>query len=60
MEEEAAPPKKSHTLGDDLSRLSVQELAELREDCLAEAERIAAEINAKDATRAAAESVFKR
>ena len=59
MEDEAPPKPPKHTLGDDLSRLSVHELQELREACLAEAERIAAEIEAKGATRAAADSVFK-
>ena len=50
---------RAHTLGDDLSRLSVAELGALREACLAEAERIAAEIARKGATRAAADSVFR-
>ena len=51
--------KKGYALGDDLTRLSVRELEALREACLQEAERIAAEIVAKDATRNAANSVFK-
>lgn len=59
MEEEPAPLPKAHHLGADLSRLSVRELEALKDACLAEAERIAAEIEAKGATRAAADSVFK-
>jgi len=59
MDEETPQKPRHHTLGEDLSRLSVRELEELRAACLAEAERIAAEIETKGATRAAAESVFK-
>ncbi len=53
------PQVAAHTIGADLSRLSVDELREIRRQCLAEAERINDEINAKDATRVAAASVFK-
>jgi len=62
MDEHDARPKPQnapHTIGASLERLSVSELRELREACLAEADRIEAEMNAKDATRAAAASVFK-
>ncbi|XWN30363.1 MAG: DUF1192 domain-containing protein [Devosia sp.] len=58
MDDEPAP-KKGYALGDDLSRMSVDELKELRQDLLAEADRIAAEIEAKDATRSAAANFFK-
>ncbi|MBJ3774320.1 DUF1192 family protein [Acuticoccus mangrovi] len=54
-----APGTQSHTLGDDLSRLSVRELAELKAACLAEAERIDTEMRTKDETREAANSVFR-
>lgn len=57
-DEPKRPPR--HTLGDDLSRHSVKELGELRAACLAEAERVAAEIAAKTATRSAADSIFRR
>ena len=60
MDDEPAPAPRAHTLGDDLTRLSIKELNELKDACLAEAERIAAEIAAKGATRDAAESVFRR
>lgn len=53
------PQNRAHTIGADLSRLSVGELTTLRQACLDEASRIEAEINAKDATRVAAASVFK-
>lgn len=59
MDEEPRPTS-GHMLGDSLDRLSVVELAALREACLREAERIAAEIEKKGATRAAADSVFRR
>ncbi|WMS43201.1 DUF1192 domain-containing protein [Acuticoccus sp. MNP-M23] len=62
MNEDDARPKAlkpGHTIGADLSRVSVDELHALRQACLDEASRIEAEINAKDATRVAAASVFK-
>ncbi len=59
MDEETPPKPRNHVLGADLSRLSVSELEYLREACLAEADRIAVEIDTKGATRAAADSVFK-
>jgi uncharacterized small protein (DUF1192 family) len=59
MDEDVIRPK-AHALGEDLSRLSIRELEALRAACLAEAERIAAEIDRKGATRAAADSVFRR
>ncbi|MEM9221839.1 MAG: DUF1192 domain-containing protein [Pseudomonadota bacterium] len=58
MDDEPVRPK-AYTLGDDLSRLSVHELDELREALLAEAERVASEKARKAATRDAAASVFK-
>lgn len=59
MHEEEPVRPRAHTLGTDLSRLSVCELDALRHACLAEAERITAEINRKGATKAAADSVFR-
>lgn len=58
MDDEPVRPK-AYSLGDDLSRLSVKDLEELREELVAETERVAAEIHKKTATRAAADSVFK-
>jgi uncharacterized small protein (DUF1192 family) len=60
MEEEKAKPPHRHALGDDLSRLSLRELEELRAAVLAEAERIGREIAAKGSSRAAADAFFRR
>jgi len=58
MDDEPQRPK-AHTPGADLSALSVHELETLRQACLDEAGRIAAEIERRGATRAAADSVFR-
>ena len=58
MDEEPIAPR-AYSLGDDLSRLSVRELEELRQALLGEAERIAAEIAKKDASKVAAANAFK-
>lgn len=58
MDEEKEPPK-AYALGDDISRHSIDELEALKARCLAEAERIQAEIEAKAATRAAADAFFR-
>lgn len=60
MEDEEPRAPKGHTLGDDISRLSVRELEALKTACLAEVERIEREIAGKGETRAAADSLFKR
>lgn len=59
MDDEDVKPRPQHALGDDLSRLSVRELEALRAALLEEAERVAREIEAKAATRSAADSIFK-
>ena len=54
------PRKKvSHEIGQDLSQVSVAELRERIELLSAEIARIEAEIAAKDASRSAADQVFK-
>jgi uncharacterized small protein (DUF1192 family) len=61
MEEEPLrPKKKAHELGEDLTLLSVSELRERIEVLKAEIARLDASIQAKEATRSAADSVFKR
>lgn len=59
MDDEPAAPPLVHRMGDDLSRLSVRELEALREACLQEVDRISAAIRDKNATRAAADGVFR-
>jgi uncharacterized small protein (DUF1192 family) len=61
MEEEAVrPKKKAHELGEDLTLLSVDELRERVLALKAEIERLEASIHAKEATRTAADTFFKR
>ncbi len=61
MEEEPLrPKKKAHELGEDLTLLSVSELRDRIEVLKAEIARLEASIQAKEATRSAADSVFKR
>jgi len=61
MEEEPLrPKKKAHELGEDLTLLSVSELKERIEALKAEIARLDASVQAKEATRSAADSVFKR
>jgi uncharacterized small protein (DUF1192 family) len=56
------PPKKakSYELGQDLSKLSVGELKELIETLKAEIARVEDTLRAKQSSKSAAESVFKR
>jgi uncharacterized small protein (DUF1192 family) len=58
----APPPKKpkSYELGQDLSKLSVGELQALIDDLKAEIARVEATLAAKQSSRTAAESAFKR
>jgi len=58
----APPPKKpkSHELGQDLTKLSVGELAALIEDLKGEIARVEAALAAKESSRSAAEAAFKR
>jgi uncharacterized small protein (DUF1192 family) len=58
----APPPKKakSYELGQDLSKLSVAELRALIEDLTNEIVRVEQTLSAKQSSKSAAESVFKR
>ncbi len=58
MDEEKPAPKE-YTLGDDIRRLSVDELDALRARLLEEVERVKTERDAKWASRAAADSFFR-
>lgn len=61
MEEEPLrPKKKAHELGEDLTLLSVSELKDRIEALKAEIARLEASIQSKEATRDAADSVFRR
>jgi uncharacterized small protein (DUF1192 family) len=61
MEEEPLrPKKKAHELGEDLTLLSVSELQDRIEALKAEIARLEASIQSKEATRNAADSVFRR
>lgn len=61
MEEEPLrPKKKAHELGEDLALLSVSELRERIEALKTEIARLEASIQSKEATRNAADSVFRR
>ena len=61
MEEEAVrPKKKAHELGEDLSLLSVDELKERVLALKAEIDRLEETIRAKQATKTAADTFFKR
>ncbi len=60
MEEDLPrPKKKTHEIGQDLSMLSVGELKERIEALKAEISRLEGSIKAKEASRGAADSVFK-
>ncbi len=60
MEEDLPRPKPArHELGQDLSMLSVEELRERIGALRAEIERLEASISKKQASRNAADSVFK-
>jgi uncharacterized small protein (DUF1192 family) len=58
----ALPPKKakSYELGQDLSKLSVGELRALIDDLKTEIARTQRTLDAKQSSKSAAESVFKR
>lgn len=58
MEDEPRRPA-THVLGDNLDRLSVRDLEELKAALTAEIERVDREIAAKSQSREAAASVFK-
>jgi uncharacterized small protein (DUF1192 family) len=54
------PKKKSYELGQDLSKLSVAELQALIETLKEEIARVEQTLQAKQSSKTAAESVFKR
>jgi uncharacterized small protein (DUF1192 family) len=58
----APPPKKakSYELGQDLSKLSVAELRALIDELKADIARVEQTLAAKQSSKSAAESVFKR
>jgi uncharacterized small protein (DUF1192 family) len=61
MEEDPVKkPSKVHEIGSDLSLLSVHELRERVEALKAEIERIEASMQAKQATKNAADTFFRR
>ena len=53
-------PKRVHEIGQDLSLLSVAELHERIEQLRSEIARLETELDAKGATRLAAEALFRR
>jgi uncharacterized small protein (DUF1192 family) len=61
IDEDDRPKKKiTHEIGQELSLLSVKELNERIEILRAEIARLEADIDKKQASRSAADSVFKR
>ena len=61
LDDIAPPPKKkSYDLGQDLSKLSVEELRELVETLKAEVARVEEAAKAKQSSLSAAEAAFKR
>lgn len=60
FDEEAQKKKLAHEVGEDLSRLSLDELAARVDLLKAEIERIEAAATAKRASASAAQSFFKR
>lgn len=59
-EDDRPAGKPRHELGQDLSRLSVDELRNRIEELRTEIARIEAELEAKGSTRSAAEALFSR
>ncbi|HEV2900276.1 MAG TPA: DUF1192 family protein [Pseudaminobacter sp.] len=60
FEDEPKKPASRHEIGQDLSLLSVSELAERIRLLREEITRLEAELNAKSATKSAAEALFNR
>ena len=61
MEEEAVrPKKKTHEIGEDLALLSVEELKERIMALQTEIKRLEDTIRAKEATKTAADTFFRR
>jgi uncharacterized small protein (DUF1192 family) len=60
FDDEPKKAKRVHEIGQDLSLLSVGELEERIVQLRAEVERLEAELESKDNTKAAAEALFRR
>ena len=60
FDDEPKKPAAQHVVGQDLSLLSVGYLAELIAQLMAELARLEAELKSRDATKNAAEALFKR
>ena len=60
FDEEPRKRAPVHEIGQDLSLLSVAELAERIEQLKAEIARLEADMHAKDKTKSAAEALFRR
>ena len=60
FDDEVKKPKRVHELGQDLSFLSVEDLAERIEQLRGEITRLEAELSAKGASKSAAEALFRR
>lgn len=60
FDEDAAKKPRKHELGQDLSMLSVGELTDRIEQLKEEISRLERELDAKGATKAAAEALFRR
>lgn len=60
FDDEPVKPKRVHEIGQDLSLLSVAELNERIEQLRSEISRLETELEAKGATRLAAEALFRR
>jgi uncharacterized small protein (DUF1192 family) len=60
IDEEPRKPARNHEIGQDLSLLSVEELKERIDMLKAEIARLEEELSSKDATRAAADALFRR
>ena len=60
FDEEPLKPKRPHEMGQDLSALSVGDLTERIAALKAETARLEAELGSRDATKQAAEALFRR
>jgi uncharacterized small protein (DUF1192 family) len=60
FDDEPTKPVRVHVIGQDLSRLSADELVERIAQMKAEIARLEAELSTKGATKAAAEALFRR
>jgi uncharacterized small protein (DUF1192 family) len=60
FDDEPTKPVRVHVIGQDLSRLSGDELVERIGQMKAEIARLEAELSTKGATKAAAEALFRR